>query len=218
MLKAVLFDLDGLLIDSEVVAYKTIERIANEYNKSVSIADYTTNYLGRTVAKSMEHMVKSLELPLTYEELHEKYLSEEEKNTNAGIPLKPHAEEILKYLKKNNIKTIVASSSSRERAKTLLEKNDVLKYFDDMIFGYEVKRGKPFPDIFLAACEKLSVNPCEAIVLEDSEAGIDAAFSANIKVICIPDMKIPDNEHKRKCTYISESLKEAEDIIKTLIN
>ncbi len=213
MIKAVLFDLDGLLIDSEIVAYNTIERIANSYGKSVSNSDYTSNYLGRTVAKSMEYMAESLNLPTTHQELHEKYLIEEEKNTQAGIPLKPYAEQILKNLKEQGIKTIVASSSSRERAKILLEKNGVLKYFDDLIFGYEVQRGKPYPDIFLKACDKLEVEPCEAVVLEDSEAGIDAAFSAKIPVICIPDMKHPDPEHAKKCLKIVKTLKEAEEVI-----
>ncbi len=213
MLKAVLFDLDGVLIDSEPVAYRVCEMLANEYGYTIPLTEYTTKYLGRTVVKSMEYMVNRFNLPVSVDELHKRYLKEEEKNTNAGIPLKPYAKEILVHLKEKGIKTIVASSSSRTRAETLLEKNDILKYFDDMIFGYEVPRGKPYPDIFLAACEKLGVAPCEAIVIEDSEAGIDAAFSANIPVVCVVDMKRPNNEHVEKCLAVVDSLKEAEEVI-----
>ncbi len=216
MVKAVLFDLDGVLINSEIVAFKSINKIAGEFGHSVDIEEYTKSYLGRTVLKSMEHMVESFNLPISVDELYEKYLAEEEQNTINGIELKPYAEEVLKNLKGRNIKTIVASSSSRKRAETILNDNGVLNYFDDLIFGYEVPRGKPYPDIFIKACEKLGVKENEAVVIEDSEAGIDAAHSAKIAVICVVDMKVPDNAHKEKCVKVVSDLKEAEEIIYNL--
>ena len=85
-----------------------------------------------------------------------------------------------------------------------------------MICGSDVSRGKPFPDIFLKACERLNVLPSEAIVLEDSEAGIQAAHNTHISVICIPDMKYPDEDYANKTTCILDSLHQVIDYIDNL--
>ena len=206
MIKAVIFDLDGVVIDSEPIAYGILQELAGAYGHSIPLKDYTTKYLGRTVAMGMETMVNSFNLPISPDELFKKYFEKEHIKTEEGIPLKPGARELLLYLKDNGYKTIVASSSTRTRAEKILGDNDILKYFDDLIFGYEVPRGKPFPDIFIKACEKIGVEKNEAIIIEDSEAGIDAGFSAEIPVICIPDMKTPDKEHMRKTSFVMDSL------------
>ena len=96
---------------------------------------------------------------------------------------------IRNYLKDNNYKTIVATSSNRDRVDKILAQAKITEFFDDSICGDEVTKGKPNPEVFLKPCQKLGVNVDEAIVLEDSEAGIQASYDANIKVICIPDMK-----------------------------
>lgn len=214
MIKTVIFDLDGVVIDSEPIAYSILQELAGAYGHSIPLKDYTTKYLGRTVAKGMETMISTFKLPISSDELFKKYFKKEKIKTEEGIPLKPGARELLTFLKNNGYKTIVASSSTRERAEKILADNDVLKYFDDLIFGYEVSRGKPYPDIFLKACEKLGVKETEAIVLEDSEAGIDAAFSAEIPVICIPDMKVPDKEHLQKTAFVMNSLFDVIEYIK----
>lgn len=213
MIKAVIFDLDGVIIDSEPVAYSILQELAGRYGYSIPLNDYTTKYLGRTVAMGMQTMVDSFNLPVTPEFLFKCYKEQEAIKTEEGIPLKPYAKEILQKLKAKGYKTIVASSSIRERAEKILADNGILQYFDDLIFGYEVPRGKPYPDIFLGACKKLGVSPNDAVVLEDSDAGIDAAFSAKIPVICIPDMKHPDKAHAEKVAAILPTLNDAFDFI-----
>lgn len=123
-----------------------------------------------------------------------------------GIPLKKGLIELLKYLKENHFKTIVATSSYKDRVDRIFDKANLHQYFDDYICGNEVKNGKPDPEIFLTACQKLGAEPHEAIVLEDSEAGIQAAYSADIPVICIPDMKYPSNRYADMTLKIVESL------------
>lgn len=206
MIKAVIFDLDGVVIDSEPIAYSILQELAGAYGHSIPLNDYTTKYLGRTVAMGMHTMIDSFGLPISPDDLFKKYVEKEKLKNEEGVPLKPGARELLVYLKDNGYKTIVASSSTRARAEKILGDNDILKYFDDLVFGYEVPRGKPYPDIFLKACEKLGVEKNETIIIEDSEAGIDAGFSAEIPVICIPDMKIPDKEHMRKTFFVMDSL------------
>jgi HAD superfamily hydrolase (TIGR01509 family) len=206
LIKAVIFDLDGVIIDSEPVAYGILQELAGRYGYSIPLNDYTTKYLGRTVAMGMQTMIDSFNLPVTPDYLFKLYKEREDIKTEEGIPLKPYAMEILQKLKAKGYKTIVASSSIRARAEKILTDNNIIQYFDDLIFGYEVPRGKPYPDIFLGACKKLGVTPDEAIVLEDSEAGIEAAYSANITTVCIPDMKHPDKHHKNMVCYLFDSL------------
>lgn len=213
MIKAIIFDLDGVIIDSEPVAYGILRDMVAPYGGDISLEEYTTQYLGRTVAMGMTTIKNTFGAPESEEELFSKYMAMEKERVAVGIPLKPYAKEILSYLKENNLKTIVASSSVRERAEKILESHDILKHFDDLVFGYEVPRGKPYPDIFLKACEKLGVSADEAIVIEDSEAGINASYSANIPVICIPDMKYPVKKYKDMATYIVKDLKDAMKII-----
>ena len=87
------------------------------------------------------------------------------------------------------------------------------QYFDDFVFGPEVERGKPNPDIFLKAAEKLGEAPEKCLVLEDSQAGIQAAYAANIPVICIPDLKKPSEEYRKKTTAVLESLNDVIDFL-----
>ena len=89
-----------------------------------------------------------------------------------------------------------------------MRQHNIVEYFDEFVFGNEVKKGKPNPDIFLKACDKISVNPEECLVLEDSEAGIQASYDANIKVICIPDMKYPEKQYEEKTFKILKDLTE----------
>lgn len=213
MIKAVIFDLDGVIIDSEPVAYGILRDMVAPYGGDISLDEYTTQYLGRTVAMGMTTIKNTFNIPESEEELFQKYMSMEKERVAKGIPLKAGLREILTYLKERNIKTIVASSSVRERAEKILRAHDILKYFDDLVFGYEVPKGKPHPDIFLKACEKLGVTTDEAIVIEDSEAGINASYSANIPVICIPDMKYPQKKYEDMATYVAESLYDATKII-----
>ena len=134
---------------------------------------------------------------------------------NEGVPIKKGLVDLLKYLKENNYKTIVATSSNRNRVDVILKSANITQYFDDSICGDEVTKGKPNPEVFLKSCEKLGVSVEDAVVLEDSEAGIQAASSANIKVICVPDMKYPEEEYASKTYKIVDSL---EDVLTLLKN
>ena len=123
-----------------------------------------------------------------------------------GVPVKEGLRELLKYLKERGYKTVVATSSTRDRVDKILKQTGLADYYDDSICGDEVERGKPNPDIFLKACQKVQVSPSEALVLEDSEMGIQAASSAGIPVICVPDMKYPAPQYASLASHIVESL------------
>jgi len=194
MIKAVIFDMDGLLIDSEK-SFLSIyqEMIDAKGNKEIfELSDYVENYCGKTAVANITHLIQQFQLDLSVEEGVDMLHSIEHKYVEKGIDLKVGAKELLYYLRNNGYKIALGTSSIKERAETILTNNQVFDYFDAVSYGVEVKHGKPAPDIFLNAANKLGIEPEACLVLEDSEAGIQAAINANMPVICIPDLKAPN--------------------------
>ena len=215
MINTILFDLDGLLIDSESMFYHLYVDLLQQYNYEFTLEEYAKNYSGKTAITNMTNLIQSYNLPIQLEEGLEFMDQREKYYLDQGIPLKKGAKELLDYLKENNYKIILATSSKPLRAKTILKQNHVEDYFDDYVFGSELKHSKPFPDVFNIACQKANSKKEECIVLEDSEAGIEASYRANIKVICVPDLKYPAKEYQDKTYKMMDSLL---DVIKLLKN
>lgn len=113
-----------------------------------------------------------------------------------GVPVKRGLYDLLDYLEQNNIKKAVATSASRKRALNLLRMANIDKYFDYILCGDEIEKSKPDPEIFLKVSDKLACSPEKCLVLEDSEAGIAAAYIAGMLPIMIPDIKEPNDETK----------------------
>ena len=109
-------------------------------------------------------------------------------------------------MKRRDIKILLASSSTRERALSVLAQHGIENCFDAMVFGPEIAHGKPAPDIFIKAREKSGEASADCLVLEDSEAGIRAAYAAGIDVICVPDMKRPDGAFLSVAAAVLSSL------------
>ncbi len=208
MIDTVIFDLDGLLIDSEYSFYKMDESFLKRYDKTFSLDDYVKHHCGKTVIDNISLFIKKYYLPISLDEGLKIINEDIQKDIDRGIPLKKGAKELLDYLKENRYKIVLATSSTKERALTLLEKDQVLDYFDGYVFGSDVKHGKPYPDVFLKAADIVDSDPKKCLVLEDSEAGIKAAYNAHIKVICIPDLKMPDNDHQKLLEAMLPSLDE----------
>lgn len=214
MKKAVIFDMDGLMIDSERVTY-------NEYVKKLAQLghhDFTEELYRNCLGKNkqgicqvfIDHYGQDFPMDEVWDDVHV-WIDE---SLRQYVPKKKGLVELLEYLKANNYKTIVATSSGRARVDEILKNGNLTEYFDDSICGDEVTHGKPHPEIFLTACQKLDVKPEEALVLEDSEAGILAAYDGHIDVICVPDMKYPEQQFVEKVTKIVDSLDEVIDYLK----
>lgn len=210
MKNTVIFDLDGLLIDSEIISYRLYCDLLGKYGHSISLEEYARTLSGKAAAENMKNVVKTYQLPFSAEEGLAIVLAMEKEYLKKGVALKPGAIKLLPYLKEHRFKLLLASSSLKDRAMGILEQNNVDHFFDDMVFGPEVERGKPYPDIFLKACEKSGESPENCLILEDSEAGLQAAYSAGIDVICIPDMKMPAEQFKKMAVCELPSL---EDVI-----
>lgn len=216
MIKAIIFDMDGLMIDSERVTFEGYQEILKKMNLTMTEEFYIT-LLGKPVKGIYQRFydVYGQDFPIesVIKDVHQ-YMAERFKNE--GVPLKKGLLSLLTYLKDHDYKTIVATSSNRDRVDDILRSADIEKYFDDSICGDEVTKGKPNPEVFLKSCQKLGVKPDEAIVIEDSEAGIQASAAADIKVICIPDMKYPEEEFAKKTYKIFKDLDEVKDFFQTL--
>ncbi len=206
MTKAVIFDLDGLLVDTELIAYQIYKDILEKHGYQFTKEEYSQDYSGKSMSVNVPHVIETYQLPWTVEQGLEEVLRAEERLLTYGVELKPGARELLAFLKENHYKIAMASSSIRDRALNILRENGVLDYFGQFVFGKEVEKGKPYPDIFLKACEKLGERPEDCLVLEDSEAGIQAANAAGIPVICVPDMKRPSQRVLDQAAAVLDSL------------
>ena len=212
MIKAVIFDMDGLMIDSERITFEGYQHVLKKMNLTME-EDFYLTLLGKPIPAIHQSFYEKYGEDFPIEDvIKEVHHYMEQRFINEGVPLKEGLVELLKYLKKYNYKTIVATSSQRKRVDQILKSSNLIQYFDDSICGDEVTKGKPNPEVFLKACLKLGVDPSETIVLEDSEAGIQASFSAKIPVICIPDMKYPEEPYASMATIMS-SLKDVKEYL-----
>lgn len=213
MKNTVIFDLDGLLVDSEIITYKLYRGLTEKYGKHITIEEYIHNYSGRTAAGNMQALISEYSLPVSVESGLAYVAVKEKEYLREGIALKKGAEKLLSYLKRHQYKILLASSSEMDRAIHILSRNGIAAFFDDMVFGTDVEKGKPYPDIYEKACQYAKEPPENCLVLEDSEAGIQAAYSAGIDVACIPDRKVPGKKFREMAVAELDSL---EDVISWL--
>lgn len=213
MKKTILFDMDGLMINSEVITKEEYFSLLQKMGYPVDLSFYMS-LLGKNKPAIYDSFYQEYGDAFPMDEVWDVVHIAIDRRILKEKPIKKGLLPLLHYLKENKYQTIVATSSSSNRVDTILDALDLKKYFDDVICGDEVSKGKPNPEIFLKGCKKLNVNPKEAIVLEDSEAGVLAAHNANIDVICIPDLKMPSEEIAEKA-IIMDSL---EDVLVYLKN
>lgn len=219
MKKAVIFDMDGLMFDTETLSVDIWVYAAKKQDYKMP-RDIALNMLGLNKEQIhnafREYFKDNTKFDVDrYMDDYYEYMGEY--LFNDGPEKKYYIEEILKYLKENNIPVAVASSSEKEYINNNLEKTKLTGYIDEIVSGCEVKKSKPNPDIFLKVAEKLSVNPDECIVLEDSKNGILAGNSAGMTVIMVPDLYKAEENIKEKIDYIAKDLFEAKNIIENLI-
>jgi beta-phosphoglucomutase len=180
---AVIFDMDGVIADTNPYHRKAWEKFAEKYGLSITDADLKNNIYGRTNEVIFKFLFNK-ELPM--EEVNK--LSEEKETIFRSIykdnvkPVKG-LHKFLKKLKERNLKTAVATSAPKENVDFVLSELNIKSYFDVVMEPSKVKKSKPEPEIYLKAAELLSVNPVNCLVFEDSIPGISAALSAGMNVI-----------------------------------
>lgn len=213
--KAVIFDMDGLMFDTEPIYYKANQKTADSLGMDFSFDTYT-QFIGMgsvDYERKMREIYEDDELLNEFFEKSNKVL--EYLLLNKKVSMKDGLTELLKFLEEKDIPMVVASSSRRELVDQLLEHLNVRKYFKAVVGGNEVERAKPNPAIFNKAFEKTGIlNKKEALVLEDSKNGVLAANGARIPVIMIPDMIEADEESRKNTIEIYSDLEEVISYIK----
>ena len=208
MKKLFFFDIDGTLIDSEkyTIESKIIE--GKKYGYDID-EDTVIHTLGMSKEISKEYFISKFDDKFPYDELREmRYEYIKRALENKEMQYKKGAIELVNYLKENNYKMALVSSSSKKLIDLYIEHLDLFKEFHVVVCGDDVKKGKPNPDSFLLACNKLFSIPNNSLVIEDSKNGILASKNAKIKSVFIKDYVDIDEEIKENSTYILNDLSE----------
>ncbi|MPM67912.1 Phosphorylated carbohydrates phosphatase [bioreactor metagenome] len=212
MIQAVIFDMDGLMFDTERIGLKVWQEIAQEWHQP-RLNDLIWQCLGTNDSFRSNLFANEFDETFDYDLFCETEMSRRIERTLQSVPTKEGLYELLDYLKKHAIKMAVATSSSMETAEKILKAAKVFDYFDVIVTGNMVEHSKPSPDIFLLACKKLDANITLTLGLEDSINGIRALHSAGIRAVMIPDLVQPDEETGRLYYKKLDNLSQVIEII-----
>lgn len=211
--EAVVFDMDGVIFDSERAVMNCWLELAQKYD----IKDIEKPYfacVGTTMTRTREIMLETYGEDFPYDEYaRESSLMYHEKYDGGKLPMKPGVIELLSYLKGKGKKIALASSTRRETVTNQLRWAGIIDYFDAIICGDMVARSKPAPDIFLKACQELGVSPENTYAIEDSYNGIRAAHAGQLRPIMVPDLLEADDEMRGMAEYVCDNLNEVIDYL-----
>lgn len=198
MLKTIIMDFDGLIVDTEVVWYQIyVEWFRKNKNYEMSVQEFLI-----CVGSEAEELFKSLDSrgihvdrEIFARDTQQRFIEESTK-----LPAKPGVEDFLRIAKKQGIVIALATSSTRKKPETHLNRLNLMKYFDLLVTAEDVQRIKPAPDLFLKTAEKAGCTVEECLVIEDSLNGLKAGLNANMRVLVVP------NDVTKYCDFQGEYL------------
>ena len=204
--QAVIFDMDGVIFDSERLVIECWQVVAEKHNVP-DIVEICMRVQGNNREETGRRFREKYGKGFPYE-VYKKEVSALFRQLYGGgrLPLKPGVVEILEELKRKRVPLALASSTRTDTVKLELDEAHLLPYFDAVLGGDMAPRSKPEPDIFLAAAAALQVEPKNCYVLEDSYNGIRAAYRAGMHPIMVPDMQQPTEEIRKLAEIIADNL------------
>ena len=202
---AIIFDMDGLLLDTEKLSYQSFISTAAAYNQTFQFDDYR-QLIGRNAKTGIEILrclqpagIDAAKFKDDWQDVYRQLLDHH-------IDVKPGAHHLLAYLAKMEVPRAVATSSSGTKARAILDRVGLWQFIPHLTGGDEVKAGKPAPDVYLDAAKKLGVDAPRCIAFEDSETGITAALAAGMRVIQVPDLIAAERTLAPPAYYHASSL------------
>ena len=211
-MRGAIFDMDGLLIDSERLWQKTWYELAAEMG--LTLADTFPGDMCGTGGEHTRAVIRAYYHVDDPEALLRACTERVHRLQRKGVPLKPGVETILRGLRSEGYRIAVASSSPMDMIERNLSTNGVREYFDALTSGSEVAHCKPEPDVVLLAAERLGVPPEACYVFEDSLSGIEAGWRAGCRAVMIPDLIRPTERAREHCFGVYGDLAEAWEHIK----
>lgn len=215
MIKAVVFDMDGVIFDSEKLYRKHWMITGEEYNIPEATMRELCNRIAGATKEHNEKLMKSyFGEDFDYNTFRGKTMERMDEDIRQnGLDLKPGVKELFHFLKERGIKIGLATSTMQQRAERNLRNAGILEEFDQIIYGGTVPNGKPAPDIYLKACEELGVAPAEAMGIEDSINGVKSASAAGLYTVMVIDLIEPTEEIRPLANQIYHSLFEVINLL-----
>jgi HAD superfamily hydrolase (TIGR01509 family) len=189
MIKAVIFDMDGVISDTQKLHARVEEEILSRFGISISSEEITKRYAGVKTNEFFDELLKRQEQPYNLGQLMEEKWRRMEELASKSIDEIDGATKLIQGLYNSGFKMAVASASNQIYVKNVIRSLGLEKYFKFLISGDMVSSGKPNPEIFLLAASKLEVNPINCLVIEDGVSGMQAAKAGNMKCIGLVDSK-----------------------------
>lgn len=216
MVSGIIFDMDGILIDSERQSNEGWLWAAGQLGVDMPmwLIDSFKGAPAELCCKFFDDYYKGV---IDYWEAKKLRTQHVYKiRETEGIPVKKGVKDIFEYIRNNGLKCAVATSTRRESAEKTLHEIGVWDYLDAVVYGDEVERGKPEPDIFLRAAKAIGVNPSEAVVVEDSINGIKAGYAADMRVVHIPDTIAIDDDIRKLTYMVCDDLNGLIDVVESI--
>jgi HAD superfamily hydrolase (TIGR01509 family) len=211
---AVIFDMDGLLLDTERIALEYFVKACRAFDFEPDI-DVYVRCIGTNSAATRVILTEGYGPEFPYEAVQEVWTQNYQKAVRENpIPMKPGAEDLLNHFKQNDIRLAVATSTKYETAVHKLKNAGVLHFFEKIIGGDQVENSKPHPEIYLQVSTFLGANPADCLALEDSDNGVLSAYRAGMQVVQIPDLREPSDEVRNLGHPILPSLDEVLHFLK----
>lgn len=209
IIKGAIFDMDGLMIDTEKLYLRYWKQAAADFGYTMEDKHvFSIRSLARKFSNPLLKSFFGEEFPVDEVRQRRTELINAHIEEN-GINVKNGLFKLWDFLKENSIKIAVATATPRDRTMLYLNKINALDYIDAIVCGDMVTTGKPDPEIYLTAANQLQLPPCECAAFEDSPNGIKSAYSAGCKAIMIPDMTPPDDELLSMLSGVFDNLGEA---------
>ena len=213
--KGAIFDMDGLLFDTECIYQQTWQEIA--FEKGVELDGSFVKAISGTNGRHMRRVIERYYHVPDGTAIMDECMGRIRKKLSVHVPVKKGVHEILDFFQQKRIQMAVASSSAARQIESNLTTAGIRGYFSAVVSGAEVRQGKPKPDIFLCAAERIGCEPDMCFVFEDSENGIKAGYAAGCTTIMVPDLMEASSSILPYCGKICKDLLQAEQEISKML-